>query len=537
MNKVIHWFVFLALLSTSAGSLAAQTARGVVFEDGNENGVRDAGEPGIARVGVSNGREVVLTEEDGQYTLPVGDDNTIFVIKPEDYRLPLNELNLPQFYYIHKPAGSPELEYAGIAPTGPLPASVDFPLIAAAEPDTFTALFFGDPQPYNLTEVGYFARDIVAELVGVDDIAFGMSLGDLVGNDLDLFQPLNEAVARIGMPWFNVYGNHDMNFDAAADELADETFEATYGPTTYAFNMGEVHFIVLDDVIYPRPDGERGYIGGLHEDQLEFVENTLRHVPTDHLVVLAFHIPIFLEKPFGETFRIADRTRLFELLEDYPHTLSLSGHTHTQRHHFFQVDEDWLREEPHHHYNVGTTSGDWWSGTPNERGIPDALMRDGTPNGYALITFTGNEYLIDYRVAGSPADHRMNIYAPAVAPRNESFRGEVYVNFFQGSERSTVEFRVENGDWRPMRKVNEQDPIVSLRRVEWDTSERLLEGARPSNPVLSKHLWKARLPTDLPLGEQVIEVRATDMFGRTFHGRHTYRIVDPAAPSRTTPAP
>src|SRR5690554_4169102 len=92
---------------------AAQTllARGHVFDDQNRNGVRDANEPGIPRVAVSNGEAVVLTDADGYYELPISADSIVFVIKPRDWMTPVNAEQLPQFHYIHKPAGSPELTY------------------------------------------------------------------------------------------------------------------------------------------------------------------------------------------------------------------------------------------------------------------------------------------------------------------------------------------------------------------------------------------------------------------------------------------
>ena len=97
-------------------------------------------------------------------------------------------------YYIHKPNGSPKSEFAGVKPTGKLPKSIDFGLIPSEEKETFTALIFGDPQPYNLEEIEYFTKGIVTEVEGIKDVPFGLSLGDLVGNDLDLFSPYIKAV-------------------------------------------------------------------------------------------------------------------------------------------------------------------------------------------------------------------------------------------------------------------------------------------------------------------------------------------------------
>src|SRR5262245_18225115 len=116
-------------------------AVGVVFHDRDGDGRRGAGEPGVAGVAVSNGREVARTDSEGRYRLPVGDDTILFVVKPSGWRTPLSPDRLSRFYYIHKPAGSPpNLRFPGVAPTGPLPASVDFPLMPQKEPERFKVL-------------------------------------------------------------------------------------------------------------------------------------------------------------------------------------------------------------------------------------------------------------------------------------------------------------------------------------------------------------------------------------------------------------
>ncbi len=511
------------MLLLSLGAQAQSTVTGYVFEDANGNGKKERREPGVGQVAVTNGREVVLTDQKGKYTLPVGQDNIISVIKPSDYRVPLNGENLPQFYYIHKPAGSPELKFKGVAPTGKLPKSVDFALVPAREDESFSALLFGDPQPYNLQEVDYFARGIVSEVEGVKGVAFGLSLGDLVGDNLSLFNPYIAAVQKVGIPWYNLLGNHDLDFDAAADSLSDETFEAHFGPANYAFNYGKVHFIVLDDVLYPDPRDGKGYWGGFRKDQLDFVENDLRHVPKDHLVVLAFHIPIS-ESGGGDAFRDEDRQRLFDLLKDFPHTLSLSAHTHLQRQDFFFKEDGWRQEKPHHHYNVGTTSGDWYSGRLDEKGLPESTMRDGTPKGYAFLRFEGNRYVIDYKVAGRPQEHQMEVFAPKVVEQGRNTSAGIYANFFMGSEQDTVMYRVDGGEWKAMSYEEDYDPSFLGRLHVWDYTEELLPGRRPSNAVRSTHLWRGRIPAKLEVGEHTIEVKVTDMFGRVFTQKGTYRI-------------
>ena len=520
--------IFTLALLVSMGTFAQNSVKGVVYADLNKNGKKEGRENGISNVAVTNGVEVVLTDDRGRYELPLSGDQIISVIKPAHYGVPVDGNNLPKFFYNHKPAGSPKLKYAGVAPTGKLPRSVDFGLFPREENEKFTALIFGDPQPYTLEEVDYFARGVVADLGDVSHIPFGLSLGDLVGDDLDLFNPYIKALEVVGIPWYNLLGNHDLNFDVDQDVLSDETYEAHFGPANYAFNHGNVHFIVLDDVLYPDPRDGRGYWGGFREDQLEFVKNNLRFVPKDKLVVVAFHIPI--SEPNGDPFRDQDREKLFDLLKDHPHTLSLSAHTHLQKHDFMGEEYGWKQKEVHHHYNVGTTSGDWYSGTLDEKGIPHSTMRDGTPKGYAFLHFDGNEYTIDYKVAGKPADYRMELFAPKVVAKGRGTSAGIYANYFLGGEKDSLTYRIDAGEWRTMHRVEQADPNYMALLMEWDHTEELLPGRRGSNAVLSTHLWRGGIPTDLEVGEHQVEVRVLDMFGREFTQTTSYRLEQPVEP-------
>ena len=510
--------------------MAQSTARGYVYNDSNANGKKERSEKGIPAVAVSNGVEVVLTNEKGYYELPVGSDNILFVIKPQGYTVAVNEKKQPAFYYIHKPEGSPaSLKYPGVAPTGKLPKSVDFPLRAYDEPLNFTSLVFGDPQAYTEQEIEYFSKGIVSELKGVDNIGFGLSLGDLVGDDLVLHSPYIDAVSEIGVPWYNLMGNHDMNFDVTADSLADETYEANFGPANYSFNFGNAHFIVLDNILYPDPRDEKGYWGGFRKDQLDFVENNLRYVDKNKLIVLAFHIPLLSDKADGP-FRLEDRQRLFDLLKDFPHTLSMSAHTHIQRHNFYGKEDGWKQEKPHHEYNAGTTSGDWYSGKFTEQGVPSSTMRDGTPRGYAFLNISDNRYSIDYKVAGREKEYQIDLFHPKVVARGRNTSAGIYANFFMGKKGDRVEMRIDGGEWKAMAYQEQEDPAFMKELYDWDTMEQLVPGRRPSNPIHSTHLWRAAIPVKLPVGEHRIEVRATDMFGKSFTAQSSFRLEEPVTP-------
>lgn len=495
-------------------SLAAQSVvTGFVYADANQNNIKDPKETGLAGVSVTNGRDVVQTGKNGAYKLTVGNDDIIAVIKPAGFRVPVDANNLPRYYYIHKPQGSPALKYKGVDPTGPVPASVDFALIPAKEKNDYTALIFGDPQVYSEEQVDFFTRGVIKEVEGIKNVAFGLSMGDEVGDKLHLFGPYAAAVKRVGIPWYNMMGNHDYNTDVKTDSLSDESFEAFFGPATYAFNYAKTHFIILDDVQFPDPRDGYGYFGGITEKQFEFIKNDLRHVPKDRLVIIAAHIPIS-EPAF--LFNKADREKLLDILKDFPHTLSLSAHTHMQRQDFYGA---------HHHYNVGTTSGDFYSGISDEHGIPYSTMRDGTPKGYAFIRFKGNKYKIDYKVAGKDKSYQIAIHAPDTMSRSADSDFVFYANFFMGSAKDEVLYRINKGKWSAMQHVVDFDPAYVEQVAAWKKiTDKKIRGRRPSNPARSTHLWKATIPPALAPGKYSISVKAKDMFGRVFTSEKEFRI-------------
>lgn len=503
----------LAPLSSERGP---EVARGVVFHDRNGDGRRGEDEPGLTGVRVSNGREVVKTGAEGRYELPMDAPGEVFVIKPRGWMVPVDALQRPRFYYVHRPQGSPGFRYPGVAPTGPLPESIDFPLFVQEEPESFRALFFGDTQPRNQQEVDWIAHDVVDELVGFDG-AFGVTLGDLVFDDLSLFEPLDRAIARIGLPWFHVLGNHDMNCDARLDAQANETYARSYGPATYAFDWGPVHFIALDDVFWEWREAEDkgGYRGLLTPRVLEFVANDLAGVPDDRLIVLMMHIPLT---------GVENRGALFDLIEDRPYTLSIAAHMHVQEHVYFGEKSGWNGAESHHHVINVTACGSWWAGAPDERGIPHAMMTDGAPNGYSVFNFDGQSYSMDFRAAGRPASWQMDVTVPDEVPRARLAEAMVFVNLFNGSERSTARMRIDGADeWIELEKVEQGAPRY-LAAIEAEVAVAGRTWRDLPNPTRCKHLWRAHLPTDLERGLHMLEVEAQDAFGRTQTAWRTFRV-------------
>jgi hypothetical protein len=536
--------LLLALLLACATAVSAgETQRGHVYADGNGNGIRDAGETGTAGVALSNGVDVVRSDAQGRYALPIAPWQTAFVIKPAGWRFPLRGDGLPAFWRHHVPeAGSQRLRYGGLAATGVLPREVDFALRADTMPpsrqrDGLRALVVADPQPKSAVDVDHYARDIVAPIRGemtrddVRDADVGLTLGDVTSDDLSLYPALNRVTAALGLPWMHAPGNHDLDFDAARDEDSLDSFRQAYGPDSYAWEEPEAVFVMLDDVVY-RPGETPAYAGGLREAQFAFLESYLSTVPKDRLLVLALHIPLFDTAAPGkpETFRSADRARLFALLQGFPHVLVLSGHRHTQQHYFHDADDGWQGATPLHEYNVGAASGAFWSGAPDADGIPDATMADGTPNGHARLQVAADgAYRLSWHPARRPHDDpaftdAMALHAPKVLRRGAYPAWGVYANVFMGFDGSRVEYRVDGGEWKPMTQVARPDPRLLAENARDDVADALRGYDRSPEAEPSPHLWRGALPTGLAEGEHIVEVRAFDRWQGEQRASTHYRL-------------
>jgi len=515
--------VFARAATPSVTPSPAHEIEGTVFEDLNANGQRDAGEPGLPGVEVSDGATVVLTGPNGHYRIAAARSDLVFVIKPRGWRPLLDVHYLPRDYVrlpdvaatSSKPTLDGPIAAASILPP-PETAAVgraDFALVRNPESDDLKMLVFTDPQPASLREVGYLARGLVDGLVGQTDAAFGVTLGDVVYDRPDLFEAVNAIVARLRLPWFNLPGNHDLALTPGDDRQASAAFAAVYGPTTYAFHWGPALFVALDDV---RPLGGPRFIGGLRPDQFAFLEALLNRSPPSEWVVLMAHIPLAPPDPFtAETFRPADRARLFALLQGRPRLLVLSGHTHDQRHFFYGAPQGWPGAVPLHEYNVAAACGGFWGGPPDEQGVPVATMWDGTPPGYGLLTFHDGAVDCDYRPARFPADRQMALHAPravAVGAGYVSF----YANVFNGHAGWTVEARVDDHAWQPMRLQPGWDPSFAEAFLAQDAGERPGATPRLPDPVICYHLWRAYFPADLSPGPHWLEVRATDPAGKVY---------------------
>ncbi len=499
------WLACLASPALALSPPAPGCAVGEVFEDRNGDGRRDPGEPGLAGIAVSNGHEVVRTDAEGRYHLPLRADAAVFVIKPAGYDPGRRPDGLPDHW------------------RGPGEACRPFALRPAASPQApLEVRVFGDPQPKSAVDVDHYRRSIVAPLAGRTRARLGLSLGDIVDDDLSLYPEMIEVTTSLGIPWLHAPGNHDL-VSEADDDGSLATFGRHFGPDTFAWEEPEAVFVVLDNVIW-QPRATPKYIGGFRASQLAFLDAYLRDAPRDRLLVLAMHIPLF--EPAGrDTFRDADRERLFALLCDFPHVLVLSAHHHTQQHVFHGADTGWRGARALHEYNVGATCGAFWSGAPDARGIPDATMADGTPHGHAVLEIgQGGDYRLRWQPARGGVDPWIGLHAPRVLRQGAYPAWGVYANVWMGVDDTEVEYRVDGGEWKPMRKVLQPDPALLLENARDDLADALRGFDRSPEAVPSTHLWRGALPTTLETGEHRVEVRARDRWHGWQEARIHYRL-------------
>jgi hypothetical protein len=523
----------LAPTSAAVGQeTTAGTVSGIVYEDRSRAGTRQTNDPGLAGVLVSNGRDVVRTDADGRYKLPIADEGLVFVIKPAGFSVPLDADNLPRFTYLHQPNGTPAslgLRYKGVDPTGPLPASVDFALTRADEPQAFDVILFTDPQPESGVELDFVRDTALANVVGTK-AAFGMTTGDIMFDDLSLYPRYNRLIGQIGVPWWHIGGNHDLNFEAPDAARSRETFKRTYGAPYHAFNYGSTLFLMLDNVNYlgaataPRPGASGKYEGRIGERQLAFVANVLRETPQDRLVVVAMHIPLVNDvSPTDAADITADRDELLRLLTGRP-VLSISGHTHTTEHHYLGSQGE------HHHHVMTAVSGSWWSGPYDRRGIACADSRDGSPNGFHILSIDGNRYTTRFVPAAEPEGRAMRITLesqfhgldPELArdyriaqlfgspiPAESAGTTYVVVNVFDAGPKTRVRYSIGGRNPVEMRRVRRPDPFVSQIFLRNPLTKKSWVRAEPSS-----HIWMGRLPADLEPGTHRADFLVTDEYGR-----------------------
>jgi len=286
-----------------------------------------------------------------------------------------------------------------------------------------------------------------------------------------------------------VVGNHDLDYAAPSSQLATSTFMRHFGPTYYSFDVGAVHYVVLQDVLYHGT----GYIGYIDEPQLQWLEADLALVEPGRLVVVFLHIPLESRqwvrgrapRPSVST-SVNNRAAVYALLQRFEAHV-ISGHTHETEH----VFEGGVHEHVH-----GTVCGAWWTGP---------VCHDGTPSGYGIFDVDGESIAWTHKATGEPLEHQLRVYAPGA---ERTAPDEIVANVWNWDPEWTVEHVVDGVPKGPMARRTGLDPLS----VELHTGPALPAKHGWVEPERTDHLFYG--PVAPTAGE--VLVRATDRWKRTF---------------------
>ena len=539
-----------ATAQCSATSVERELASGRVYSDSNGNRNFDNGESGVAGVAVSNGCEVTWTDSDGRYEISIAATEFIFISQPSGYTVAVDENNIPQFFYRHYPDGTPttiagtsvEWLWPVARATGSLPPAIDFALSRRSDPSSsFTAHGFADPQArYELGE-DMVREELVNTLIGNPYGAqFGLTVGDVLYDNLDLYDRHKQMMALMDIPQWYLPGNHDVNYESPNALFANETYKLHFGPTYYSFNIGDVHLVALNNVEYAGADKEidgaryRGYIS---DRQLQWLALDLAGAPRDKLIVIASHIPLVVgaTDASGVSVTAGPKTdnfgELLKILEPFPNIYGLAGHDNSNswkveiNHTHGWAGQPWIA-----HTLAEVRGNGWTTGLQDSRAVRDAIMQDGNPNGYYLLKFNGIELIPEFIPFpfGPDASKRLRIsldLLPATSEGTGINRGaieactQVVVNLFNGGERDHIWMSLDGGARREMTHTVRTDPTVEMLYQQLQDTD-----AEIGRPTLSAHIWQLPLPDSLAEGIHRIEVNSEDEFGQTQQGAFSFEI-------------
>ncbi|MBL3655920.1 calcineurin-like phosphoesterase C-terminal domain-containing protein [Fulvivirga sediminis] len=475
-------FVILISLIGLINTGLAKPIKGRVYVDKNQDQQWNKDEKLLEGILVSNGKDIVKTNTKGEYKISYIDGNQIFVIKPTQYISPMKD-GRPQSFIPENMLNS---------------GSYDFPLYTHNEPEDMTVALLGDTQVKYIDDVHHMSKLVTDELAG-KELGYVIPLGDITFDKSNLHAPLSESLGLIGAPVFYVMGNHDQDYNAEKISYRDNTFESFFGPSYYAFEYGSELGIVLNN-IYPMES--KGYKAKLDDDQFTFIENLLSHVNNHYS-----YVRIFMHMPLEQ---MEDKERLIKLFDNYKNVMVATGHTHTQYHKYF----DRAQQQPIHELVAGAVCGSWWSGPRDERGVPLAIMNDGTLKGYWLLHTANETY--QYKASGRSADYQMSITLPEQNAWDTIFNSfdnkYIYANVFAASEKTKVEISLDGKTWHPMQKFVGMAPLVTkaftLQQTGRYDSDKIAKMWEPKDK--SDHIWRFEIPSSLEPGTYLIKVRAQE---------------------------
>ena len=428
---------------------------------------------GLKNVVVSDGFTVTVTDSKGKYEIETNPAATnIFISTPSGYAFK-NENGISRHYYPISSIGNRK--------------KVDFELVKLDLDDTdHQFIIWADPQVKNDLDVEKMMTQSVPDVqkwvaaAGNGALLHGITVGDIVWDEHKHFTDYSKAVGKMGIPFFQCLGNHDMDYNKGGDDASDQTFQQTFGPTHYSFNRGKVHYVVMDDVRYLGKDRE--YDGYFSQNQLDWLQKDLSFVPSDRLIVLCVHIPVHNGVKNNEALYALLGARKVHIM---------SGHTHYHR--------NVIKENVYEH-NHGTVCGAWWTGP---------ICGDGTPCGYGVYTVKGTELSWHYKATGEEENHQLKIFV-----ENVNGEKQVHVNIWNHDPEWKTEYWIDGASKGALEQFTGFDPQAYASLLGPD----LPKPRGFAEPRKTEHMFKASIPSST----REIMVTATDRFGKKYSA--TYKV-------------
>lgn len=251
---------------------------GIVFIDRNDNGSRDAGEPGLAGVTVSDQVTVTTTDSGGRFAIDAAGYGLVFVTQPAGYRT----------------RGSFWRRVDAVS-------EVVFPLVPLPPVTEFTFVHASDT---HISEESLPRMRRLKALVDSLRPAFLLISGDLVRDALRVAEPeargyydlFTRELATFTVPVYTVPGNHEIfgierhrSLVSPSHPLYGKRFyRSVRGPNYYSFTFGGMHFLGLDTVDYD----DLQYYGHVDSLQLAWMARDIARLAPGMPVVTFNHIPL-----------------------------------------------------------------------------------------------------------------------------------------------------------------------------------------------------------------------------------------------------
>ena len=278
-------------------------------------------------------------------------------------------------------------------------------------------------------------------------LAYGMVLGDVIWNSAieSYMGKMKSAMApeNTRVSWFTVPGNHDW-YSSDSDKNPNlDCYHKIFGPSIYSFDRGDVHVVGMNNVLTGAGNSIEEYDQGFTADEFNWLRKDLEMVPKDKCVVLCVHIQFFDGEAGVRHNKYYSQT--LSLLRQFANAYILSGHGHYARH-WFHSNYNYI-----HEINHAAACGQFWN---------LKICADGTPAGYYIYTFKGNDCSNHFFKAAGTASSSDGSNAMRLYLGNDSYDPNmvcgygkdnkvVYVNLYNGytSSSNTADSSPLNKNW------------------------------------------------------------------------------------------